>query len=180
MERLELPRELLTGVKDIDTHHTELYAWADRIVRSEADEQDLKQAIVFLSGYVNYHFAAEESAMITHGFKDYEKHRKQHRAFIRLVHRFRETAMAEGINDNVREMLKKAFRVWFTNHIGLLDRKFAEFLKSKGITHHQVLPNRGELESSGALDEYDQVEIKGPYDGEVTLDELKIRLKAKM
>ena len=69
--KLELPAELLTGIRDIDDQHRSLVAWANAVLslRAAAADRGLAhRAAEFLLAYVKYHFAAEEYAMVASAY----------------------------------------------------------------------------------------------------------------
>lgn len=76
--------------------------------------------------YTKTHFAAEEQAMIAHGYPGYEDHKARHEKMTRKVRdlheQFRQGVLSSPIQ--ITNFLKD----WLTRHIMETDRKYGPFL----------------------------------------------------
>lgn len=180
MEKLLFSDDLLTGIRDIDDQHREIFDWFNLLIHLKedpADQQDVKRALLFLTGYVNLHFGAEELAMDIFGYEGLEKHRRQHEYFKTLILDIRKQAGEEGLTEALRSKLHRMLSQWFVHHIGTEDRALAAYL-ARNDDEEPSLPSVDDLRRAGAewIDP-DDVEVKPVFDGEVGQTELKIRLK---
>lgn len=81
--------------------------------------------------YTVYHFADEEAAMEKHGYPEISSHREEHNDLALKV-KFFHKAFQDGqvqITKNLVGMLKN----WVEKHIKETDRRYAPFLKDKGM-----------------------------------------------
>ncbi len=84
-----------------------------------------------LVSYAQEHFNTEENYFEIHGYPETDKHVKTHHAFVEKVVDFQEK-FKEGKRLLSVEMLV-FLKDWLINHINGEDKKYAPFLKSKGI-----------------------------------------------
>tara|TARA_B100002003_G_C13910953_1_gene443325 strand:+ start:237 stop:635 length:399 start_codon:yes stop_codon:yes gene_type:complete len=83
-----------------------------------------------LRWYTEVHFQDEEAELSAKKYPDYEYHRKQHVELINKVNEFHKD-FKEGKNILNVEFI--TFLVdWLQNHIGVEDKKYGEYLNSKG------------------------------------------------
>lgn len=136
MKPLELTDDLKTGIDAIDNQHRELLNWANAVSDDDvvADETKLKEAIINLDDYVNYHFKAEEQAMATHDYDRMDKHKAQHHRLMREVSELFGRLQREGASKGLMVEVQYMFADWYTLHIKEWDKPFAAFLKSKNVT----------------------------------------------
>jgi len=180
VKTIELTKDLLTGIRDIDDQHREIFDWFNTLIKSAdapADHRDVKRALVFLTGYVGFHFAAEELAMDIFGYDGLDRHRQQHHYFRNLILDIRKKAGEVGLTEDLRGKLHRMLGEWLVHHIGTEDKALAAFLV-RNDAEEPSLPTVDDLRSAGTewLDP-DHVEIKPIFDGELSQTELKIRLK---
>jgi hemerythrin len=84
-----------------------------------------------LKDYAVYHFTAEEDLMKTHNFEGYENHKLEHTIFIEQI-TFYEEKFKTGKDITVLAVLNY-IKDWIINHVMGTDRKYSDFLVSKGI-----------------------------------------------
>lgn len=107
VQRLSLTTDLLTGLSEIDEQHRGLFAWADRVLFEDltGPAAPVKGTMVFLAGYVHYHFDAEEFAMELFAYPDRAAHKAQHATFRREVDILRSVVEQQGVAHEVRARL---------------------------------------------------------------------------
>lgn len=134
MKRLELTENLLTGVPDIDAHHRALFENGNKLLFPEvgkSDDRAPREVLLFLSGYVHYHFAAEEAVMRNAGL-DPARHIEQHEYMREELAEIRQAQARTGVLDEkMRSRLYILLEEWFSNHIKYWDLKLAQELKIK-------------------------------------------------
>jgi hemerythrin len=116
----------------IDDQHQQLI---DLIVRLDESVggalPDIFGVLDELQKYVRDHFAFEEEMLLKHAFPEYESHKHEHEvfeAYVRHLNRRIHLGKAE-LQHDVLAFLK----LWLTRHIQGSDRKYAEFLKQRGV-----------------------------------------------
>src|ERR1039457_6380035 len=80
MHRFETTPDLETGNRDIDDQLQTLFTMANEILFSAEiiqSHEQFRRAVTFLVSYLEYHFAAEELAMLERGYSS----RRFHTAF---------------------------------------------------------------------------------------------------
>jgi len=154
---LELAPNLVTGLADIDDQHRGLLALANEIVFShnlDASPELFRRAISCLDGYIVFHCAAEEAAMIlgkcplSMCFDHQEFHGHLRRGIEEIVTR----AMHDGASQELKLSLFFLLDDWLVHHVNETDRSLAAFLR--GMSAGKVdlhLPDVRWLKASGAL-----------------------------
>ena len=154
---LELAPHLLTGLADIDGQHRALLALANEVVFAhsmDASPELFRRAISFLDGYIAFHCAAEEAAMIQS--KCPLAMRSEHLEFHSHLRRELEDIVIRTVHDGASGDLKLSiFFVlddWLVYHVSEADRSLAAFLRGKsGGKAAPHLPDVRWLKASGAL-----------------------------
>jgi len=128
--RLELTKDLLTGIDEVDEQHRAMYAWASRILDDAPDQpaDTPTTALAFLAGYIEYHFAAEEFAMELFDYPERLAHRIQHDGLRREFQAIRNAVEAVGLTPELSARLRELFQGWLSKHIQDADRRFAQHL----------------------------------------------------
>jgi hemerythrin len=126
--------ELLTGRKDVDTHHRWLVDATNRL-HDELNKPQSDPAVVcdILEGLVDYtynHFIMEEELFERLGYPESAAHKAQHNLFTAkistLLHKHECGEIASG---EALELLKD----WLIHHIMKTDKAYVPFLQSKGV-----------------------------------------------
>jgi hemerythrin-like metal-binding protein len=155
MHRFEISPGLGTGNKDIDGQLHTLFAMANEVLYSEElarSPEQFRRAVTFLMSYLEYHFAAEELAMLERGYSS----RRFHTAFHDHVRREARTIVAsvahkQSIEEN-RSAIYFILEDWVEYHVRDADRVLASFLReqaAKGQT--PGLPGIRPLKASGSI-----------------------------
>lgn len=125
---------LLTGVKVIDEQHIELFNLINfllaKMSKGEGTEV-IHQTYDFLEKYVNEHFNTEEALMIESGYGDYLFHLGLHRQFVKDFLLLKEELDAEGATTKMLFKTESWLTGWWPNHIENVDRRLADFLRSR-------------------------------------------------
>ncbi|MCK9197080.1 MAG: hemerythrin domain-containing protein [Syntrophales bacterium] len=168
MKLFELTEDLLTGNKDIDEHHRALLKLGNLVVQPSAIKAEgtiFAEAISFLSNYVMYHFAAEEYAMVSSNYPNYEHHRQWHEHFKHEVSIYVNQAQAEGASKDLKLKVSFAIENWLLEHIRITDRSLAKYLQEQGIDTNIYLPTIRTLKDKGKLPEaFDELSVWSKID----------------
>jgi hemerythrin len=180
---VSLPRELETGIEGIDTQHRALLVWARTVNSMDADNGSREvviRAARFLIAYTRYHFDSEEYAMVASGFDGVAQHRREHAMMRRELSRLNGSinqAGAEAVGSVAG--LQRLITGWVQNHISSSDFAFARYCESEPSARAVHLPTPQELRASGQrIADYDHVETVH-HAGELTIGEMKARLKIR-
>lgn len=150
MKRLELTDDLISGVPDIDGHHRALFENGNKLLFPEdgkGDARSQRDVLLFLCGYVHYHFAAEEAVMKNAGL-DPGKHIEQHERMRQKLAEIRQSEQKSGmLDEHNKSRLYILLDEWFSNHILYWDMKLAEELKIK--LKEPSLPSVEEVSKKG-------------------------------
>ena len=130
MERLQLTEDLLTGWDDIDDQHEQLFELANAFIDvDEGDEDGWLETIAFVSGFVTYHFAAEEKAMRHHEYGELDAHAATHTELRQEIEDLRAELFAKGPVRGVKAKLRSILGESFGSHVKGWDRRLAAFLR---------------------------------------------------
>ncbi len=180
---ISLPQQLETGIEGIDSQHRALLVWARTVNGMDAENgsrEVVLRAAQFLIAYTRYHFDSEEYAMVASGFDDVAQHRREHAMMRRELSRLRASIKDEGANavgsvTSLQELISR----WVTHHISSTDFAFARYCEQEPGARSVHLPSPKELRASGArVAEMDKVEAVH-HAGEITIGEMKARLKIR-
>jgi len=126
-------QSLATGHPTIDEQHKELFARADALIEAmmqgrAADE--MEELVVFLGEYCQKHFGMEERLMAAGGYPASLQHGLAHREFERRYREIEKALTERGAVAQVVLQTKDLIRGWLVGHIGTVDVKLAEYLRS--------------------------------------------------
>ena len=123
--------DLLTGVREIDEQHRELFARFGALLNACNEgkgNEEVLRLFTFLDEYVVSHFSAEERIMRSCGYPDYPEHRQQHQKFVRdlgeLKQQFRDGGAGLSLVISTNQMMIE----WLTRHIEKMDKELAGHL----------------------------------------------------
>ena len=122
-----------TNIVALDKEHRELIVEINRLyeaLREKRGVEVLADILSMLEKYTVDHFAHEELLMDKYGFSGAEEHKQVHRDLIQAVEEIKIKA-SSGTEDLARQLLK-FLRYWLLEHIMVVDKKYGEFLVSRG------------------------------------------------
>lgn len=154
MAQFKLTPDLLTGVGDIDEQHRKLFSLADRLIEAGSTSGDrlaVMQALAFLGGYVDYHFAAEELSMRDSNFPQYSEHRTFHESFREQVGDIAEEARNGAPAELMLRRVAALVTDWLLTHIRFMDRALAEHLMNQSTKNSIHLPSPERLRQEGLV-----------------------------
>jgi len=123
---------LLTGDREIDTHHRALFLTVQRLEVAcglGRGEELIEATLRFLDEYGAKHFAAEGQRMIQLQYPYMETHRAAHRFFLNRIEELSQQ-LARGADKRAIANETAAFaHDWFTRHVKLVDMPLIEYLR---------------------------------------------------
>ncbi len=127
-------KSLATGVGEIDVQHQMIFAVINDFLEdslSGKGKDAVRPVIDFLAGYVVKHFAMEEKYMTTYSYPEYSFHKSQHTDFQQDFASLRSQFEKEGATQQLIEAFKHRVCEWLKDHIMVVDKALAGFLKPK-------------------------------------------------
>ncbi|WP_456381692.1 bacteriohemerythrin [Persephonella sp.] len=134
MVLIEWSEELELGIPEIDQQHRKLVEMLNEFY-TELEEGHQKEAVEHflknLEDYLHYHLDYEEKFMEEKGFPETDNHKKVHQMFKNLYAEEKQRYL-EGDSKALRELVAFTFS-WLFSHIMKTDKKYAEYLKERGL-----------------------------------------------
>ena len=134
MNNFDWDKKYDVGVKLFDEQHKQLLTVLNDIYKAMHNKDDklaLAQIINNLRQYAQEHLSVEEACLLENSYPEYEEHVKQHKIFKEKLAGFCEDFNSDKflLHFELAVFLKN----WIVNHIMMVDRKYTDFLNSKGI-----------------------------------------------
>ncbi len=127
-------KDLETGYELIDKQHKELFNLINDVfdARSKGKGKDeIFKVINFLERYIIRHFKAEEDAMLSKKYPQYEDHKLLHDKFKEDFSKFKSEIKEKEVGIYAIITTNRLLSDWWINHIMTIDMKLAAYLKSK-------------------------------------------------
>ena len=122
------------NIKEIDEQHKYFLQLVNNFYDSLQDEIDHEAMPFLLNELIDYtrtHFSKEEELMKKYQFPDYEAHKAEHDNFAEKVLDMRKRY--DCGDKSIVGKLSLLISDWLTNHIATDDKKYGEYLNSKGV-----------------------------------------------
>lgn len=122
------------GIPSIDEQHGK---WIEMMkilqdAKGQPDKETLiREVLDKLCVYTDSHFAYEERLFMKHGYPEAKVHTEKHQKFLVQLQEFNDDVKNNNIPMN--SLILSAMKTWLTDHICHEDKKYAEFLISKGV-----------------------------------------------
>ncbi|MGR3319907.1 MAG: bacteriohemerythrin [Candidatus Anammoxibacter sp.] len=124
----------LVNIKEIDDQHKKLVDLINKLNEAMYEGQGCEMLEVVLKDLVIYtksHFANEENLLSSNGYPDFLKHKEKHDELTGQVIDLQK--QFEGGRIMITLQVMKFLKDWLSNHILDIDKKYAPFLKDKGV-----------------------------------------------
>lgn len=132
--RVELTRDLLTGVGKMDSQHRRLFDLINELndaITNGKGRTVMTRVLDSLIDYTELHFGEEERVLEQIRYPDIEIQKRAHRAFVAKAREFK--VDFESGKGMVSTSIVNFLNDWLVKHIGGLDKKYAPFMKKSGI-----------------------------------------------
>ena len=162
MKELVFTEDLITGIAEIDNQHREIFNWGNVVLfpkEGELTDKLFMDGILFLSRYSNYHFLAEEQAMMDFGYTQLENHKLQHRMFRDQIGQIHKKIHGNGVTKGLVAELHFLLSDWLVYHIKVRDRDFAKIVKEEGDPLSAVTLPTLEILRQKLIEEHDLKDI---------------------
>ena len=134
MAFIDWNQSLSVGLNQIDTQHKKLIDLVNRLHGAMGQGQATQVLGATLKELVTYtrtHFSTEERLMSGHGYPDFAAHKKEHDDLTGQVSQL--LAEFESGKTMISIKVMNFLKNWLTKRIAGTDKKYAPFLKSKGV-----------------------------------------------
>lgn len=121
-----------TGVPAIDREHREFFERIGAFLAGQfigEGEREVTEFLPFLLHHCEEHFAVEEFFMRTRNYPGFSAHRKEHDAYRRLFSGADARRRQGRCGIRGRIDLIRVARTLFAEHMGIADRRFADFIR---------------------------------------------------
>ena len=121
-------------VKLLNEQHKKLFDTLKELYSAMEDKSDkaaLLRIINNLSIYIKEHLTAEEALLEKYNYPGLEEQREQHKLFVNKIEDFK-----KDFEDNKFMLyfdMAIFLKTWIANHIEEIDKKYSDFLNSKGV-----------------------------------------------
>ena len=149
MHNDEFPKELVTGIEDLDLRHATLFVWFRRIFGEggKVITPLPSLAMNFLVEYVDRHFEEEQFAMCLFGYPDVAVHTREHETLRAQASALQKRILREGVTQENKESVRQLLSLMVSGHAGA-DIQFARFLNNrKDVTESAASRSDREVES---------------------------------
>ncbi len=131
---LELTKDMLLGIPQIDEQHRELVRMLNATQSSgfgKSSAAEIQKALDFLGSYIVKHFTDEEVLQMKSRYPKFEWHKEQHKAFIEDFKKLRQEFMANGVSAKFTLTLNQKVIGWVVRHIQQVDIEFGKFYQAQ-------------------------------------------------
>ncbi len=133
---LKWDKEILTGIKEIDDQHKELFQKINKLIENlevDGSDENFFNAIDFLKRYAFEHFESEEKYFAEIDYPNKEEHEQEHEEFVQKINDIEEKGKIFGSAIHLSIELNAYLLNWWYIHIKQHDKKLALFMKEKNI-----------------------------------------------
>lgn len=134
MPLIQWTQQLSVSVEEIDKQHKRLVNLINMLhdsMRMGKGKEVLGKVLEELTDYTVYHFESEEKLLMQNDYPSYAMHKKEHENLTKQVKEIKEKF---DRGDTVITVEFMGFlRDWLNNHILQVDKKYSDFLNSKGV-----------------------------------------------
>ncbi|MDQ2087450.1 hemerythrin family protein [Herbivorax sp. ANBcel31] len=123
----------------IDQQHEELFRRVSDFtstIRSEeawdAKLDKVKETMLFMKDYVIVHFNEEEAYQEQINYPELEIHKEAHAKFKEGINNYVKIFEEEGFTEEKIQEFGGKLMAWLIMHVGKMDQKIGEYVKSKG------------------------------------------------
>ena len=118
--------QMSVGVPELDADHRQLIEIINGLERPTGGSPEfVRQALVALGRYAEFHFAREERVMASCGYEALAAHQQEHRGFADRIHSYTED---EGERSRVE--LTDYLNEWLRHHILIVDMAYRPLVEA--------------------------------------------------
>ncbi len=133
MELIKWDESLSVQNYTIDKQHSKLVSLINQLHSAMSERKAsevIDNVLDELVKYVDYHFSYEEKLLKKHNYPQLPEQEKEHRAFVKKLEQFVDKPNAGKALISIQVI--RFLQEWIVNHIKGIDKKYSDFLISKG------------------------------------------------
>lgn len=119
------------GDSRLDAQHQKMFDFINAlygIVNVQDRAPNTMKILLDLRQYGMDHFKTEEAILSSHGYADYDSHKREHEAYLRTIEQFQKrNAMKNG---NLIPDILMFLKEWWQRHLIATDQKYVAFLRN--------------------------------------------------
>lgn len=122
------------NIKEIDSQHQKLMTLINQLydaMTAGHGKEALGKVLNELTNYTVGHFAYEEKLFAQYGYPETTAHKTEHVKLVQQVSELKQK-FDSGKGQITMEVMN-FLKDWLNNHIMVVDKKYSEFLNSKGV-----------------------------------------------
>ncbi len=132
---MEWTPKMRVGLAELDDDHKELVRIINQLGSDYKDEdrrRAVRQSLVALRRYAEFHFAREEQVLMACAYTQLEGHQGEHRDFVQRIQELTRQfdSGPDGMAAIVNEELMDFLRDWLTHHIMIVDMAYRETIEN--------------------------------------------------
>ncbi len=118
--------QMSVGLPELDADHQQLIEIINSLERPAGNtEEGLRQALVALGRYVEFHFAREERVMAACGYRGLAEHQQEHRDFAEKIRSYAAAAGSAAAGPTTTNIeLVNYLNEWLRHHILIVDMAY--------------------------------------------------------
>lgn len=105
-----------------------------RVVFERKNKEIIREAVAFLSEYIESHLRYEEDYLAEHSYPRLQEHKEAHHYFETKYEEFKVKLEEEGPTDKILLEIESFLGTWWIEHIGHEDKKYADLFKHENST----------------------------------------------
>ena len=132
MDLIRWRKSYETGIDTMDVQHQiliELINILYKVIRKEKSSEVINEVLSEMTKYAENHLLKEEALLAANGYPDLDNHMDIHQGYLDKL----KTLMAESKKEDQATDTYLFLRQWWMGHIVAVDKKYGEFLQSKGV-----------------------------------------------
>jgi hemerythrin len=132
MDLIKWRKSYETGIDSMDVQHQiliELINILYKVIRKEKSSEVINEVLNEMTKYAENHLLKEEALLAANGYPDLDNHIDIHQGYLDKM----KTLMAESKKENQATDTYLFLRQWWMGHIVAVDKKYGEFLQTKGV-----------------------------------------------
>ena len=135
MSVMEWTKKLSVGLAELDDDHKQLIRIINQLGTEYPPEERraaLRQSLVALRRYAEFHFAREEKVLMACAYPNLEEHRGEHRDFVQRIQELTRQfdADPESTSEIVNQDLLSFLRDWLNHHIMTEDKAYTPVIEN--------------------------------------------------
>jgi hemerythrin len=121
------------GLPSMDNQHKKLFDLINKLydaMRAGKGQDVIGPVLNEMLDYTKTHFTAEEKILEKHNYPGLAEQKKQHGIYIQKVTEFQQRSQSGSLTLSIET--SQFLKEWLLNHIQVIDKKYSDFLKTKG------------------------------------------------